>query len=141
LRPLYNVKSIFLVGLLYLITNEATEIQETDVEEALKALQNRKAPRKDGLAYELLKCGGQAVTKQPTIFIKKILKQFKIPEERRTSIGVIIVLFKKGPGNYRGIIVLNTTLNLTTKVITNKINTIITIADGVEDLTQMAYLS
>jgi hypothetical protein len=26
-------------------------------------------------------------------------------------------------------------------VITNKINTIITIADGVEDLTQMAYLS
>jgi hypothetical protein len=82
LRPLYDVKSIFLVGLLYLTTNEAMEIQETDVEEALKALKNRKAPRKDGLAYELLKCGGQAVTKQLSIFIKKILKQFKVPEEQ-----------------------------------------------------------
>lgn len=66
-----------------------------------------------------------------TKLLKKIFDHQRIPDEWRTSI--TILLFKKGdkklPENYRGINLLNSTLKLTTKIITNKIGSIITLSD------------
>lgn len=62
----------------------------------------------------------------------------------------MMLLFKKGdkkdPGNYREINLFNTTLQLTTEEMKDKINTIISVAEeqqdlGVEGLAQMPYLS
>lgn len=114
-----------------IITNEIVQVDEPQVEEALKMLKNRKSAGKDGIQNELLKYGGAKLTKELTKLINKIMETSQIPEEWRTSI--MIPLFKKGektdPNNYRGINLLSTTLKLTTRIISNKINSITQISE------------
>ncbi|XP_057667253.1 uncharacterized protein LOC130900571 [Diorhabda carinulata] len=90
----------------------------------IKQLKNRKSPGQDGLINELLKYGGESLAMQLTTLIKKIVSHQKIPDDWT------ILMFKKGvkniPTNYRGINLLGRTLKLATKVITNKINSLIT---------------
>jgi hypothetical protein len=63
------------------------------------------------------------------------MKQLRIPVEWRMCI--MMLLFKKGdkkdPGNYRGINLFNTTLQLTTEEMKDKINTIISLAEEQQD--------
>lgn len=114
-----------------IVTDETLQIEEQEVEQALKKLKNRKSAGKDGIQNELLKYGGTKLTSELTKFINKIIQESRIPEEWRTSI--MILLFKKGektdPNNYRGINLLCTTLKLTTKIISNKITSLTQISE------------
>ena len=79
----------------------------------------------------LLVNGGQI--EGPTFYVKiKLLyTKYEIPDEWCSSIAIL--MFKKGdkkiPSNYRSINLLNTTLKLTTKILTNIINSMITVSD------------
>ena len=79
----------------------------------------------------LLVNGGQI--EGPTFYVKiKLLyTKYEIPDEWCSSIAIL--MFKKGdkkiPSNYRSINLLNTTLKLTTKILTNIINSMITLSD------------
>lgn len=114
-----------------IVTDDNMQIESTDVELALKQLKNRKSPGPDGIPNELLKYGGQCLAQQLTGLAKIILFHHRIPDEWRTSISIL--MFKKGdrklPENYRGINLLSSTLKLITKIITNKINSIISLSD------------
>ena len=82
-------------------------------------------PGVDNTANELLKYEGENLNQKLTTLIGNIFSQHRILDEWRTSIAIL--LFKKRdkmPENYRGINLLCTTLKLTTKIITNKINEI-----------------
>lgn len=107
------------------------EVSIDEVAEAIKSLKNRKSPGQNGIYNELLKCGGQHLTEELTKLIKNILNTCRIPDPWRTS--TMILMFKKGDkqemSNYRGINLLDTTLKLTTKVITNKINGLTSLQD------------
>lgn len=79
---------------------------------------------------EPLKYGGQHLVEELAVFIK-IIQKNRVPEERPTS--TTIPMFqkrdKKFPSNFRGINLLSTSLKLTTKIITNKINRVTSLAD------------
>ncbi|XP_072395185.1 trypsin-like [Diabrotica undecimpunctata] len=87
-------------------TNEEINIEEEEVKEALRKLENRKSPGEDRIPNELLKYGLPDLTKQLLKLIQKILEQNRMPQKWRSSI--LIPLFKKSnktdPENYRGII-------------------------------------
>ncbi|XP_030768214.1 uncharacterized protein LOC115891795 [Sitophilus oryzae] len=108
------------------MTNDNVQIEAADIITSLQKLKNRKSPGQDDIPNELLKYGGQSLIQQ-----QKILYQHRIPDEWRTS--TTILMFKRGdkklPSNYRGINLLSTTLKLTTKVITTKINDLTCLAD------------
>ncbi|XP_056629879.1 uncharacterized protein LOC130440643 [Diorhabda sublineata] len=75
-------------------TDEETRISTKKVEEAERKLKTRKATGSDGIANEFLKNCGKAMTEQLALFINKILKYKKVPEEWKTSI--LIPFFKNG---------------------------------------------
>lgn len=131
LKQLYNKTENLTLETPEIVTNETSQIEEEQIEQTLKKLKNRKSAGKDGIQNELLKYGGTKLTKELTKFINKIIQRSQIPEERRTSI--MILLFKKGeksgPNNYRGINLLCTTLKLTTKIISNKITSLTQISE------------
>ena len=114
-----------------IITNENIEIEQQDIRTALQKLKNRKSPGQDGIPNELLKYGGESLIQQLTKLTQKIFYQQRIPNEWRTS--TTILMFKKGDkkltSNYRGINLLSTSLKLLTKIITNKINGLISLQD------------
>ena len=114
-----------------IMTNDNVQIEAADIITSLRKLKNRKSPGQDDIPNELLKYGGQSLIQQLTSLIQKILYQHRIPDEWRTS--TTILMFKRGdkklPSNYRGINLLSTTLKLTTKVITTKINDLTCLAD------------
>ena len=72
----------------------------------------------------MLKNGGAELTLHLTLLFQQILKLCTVPKAWKES-STIIPLFKKGSktnlDNYRGIILLNTTLKLFTKVILSKL--------------------
>ena len=107
------------------------EFTVNEVETALKSLKNRKSPGQDGLQNELLKYGGKKITQVLTDLIQNIITQCEIPDRWRKS--TTILMFKKRnklePSNYRGIHLLDTAHKLMTKVITNKLNSIISLSD------------
>lgn len=114
-----------------IMVEDETSVSYLEVEKAIRQLKNRKSPGLDQIPNELLKYGGDRLTKEITSLIRKIILIHRIPDSWRTSI--MILLFKKGdkmkPENYRGINLLNTMLKLTTKVITNLINSRITLSE------------
>lgn len=114
-----------------IVTNDNVQIETSDINIALRKMKNRKSPGQDDIPNELLKYGGPCLIQQLTSLIQKIIYQHRIPDEWRTS--TTILMFKRGdkklPSNYRGINLLSTTLKLTTKVITNKINDLTSLAD------------
>ena len=114
-----------------IIINNDNRVEKEDVELALKKIKNRKSAGPDGITNELLKYGGDNLTEQLKILINKIIYHHRIPDEWRNS--TTILLFKKGdkevPANYRGINLFSTSLKLTTKIITNKINEYTSLAD------------
>ena len=116
-----------------IIINNDILVEKGDVELALKKLKNRKSAGPDGITNELLKYGGDNLTEQLKILISKIIYHHRIPDELRNS--TTILLFKKGdkevPANYRGNNLLSTSLKLTTKIITNKINKYTSCAAGI----------
>lgn len=103
--------------------NEEINVTTEIVTENIRKLKNRKAPGTDGICNELLKYGGQCLNQKIVELFQKILKDRQIPDEWRTSITVPI--YKKGgkkdPSNYRTITLMNTTLKLMTKIISNEI--------------------
>lgn len=78
---------------------------------------------------ELLKHGGQYHVQHLTKLAETIFDHHRISDEWRTSIAIL--MFKRGdkklPKNYRGVILLNSTLKLITKTCTNKISRIISL--------------
>ena len=75
--------------------------------------------------------GGLILTQQLVTLVRTIFFVHKILDEWRSSIA--IHMFKKGdktiPSIYRIISLLNITLKLTTKILTNIINSMITVSD------------
>lgn len=107
--------------------NEPTmHITLTELEESLIKLRNRKSTGLDGINNELLKYGGESMRNELYSLLNKILRDRKVPKEWKTAI--LVPIFKKGdkkePNNYRGINLLNTSLKLTTKIITEKLSSL-----------------
>lgn len=100
---------------------ETSEITIQMVKEAIKNLKNRKSPGQDEIPNELLKYGGPKLVKELTTLFNKITTTGKVPAEWKKSI--TIPVFKKGdkrnPENYRGITLLNSTMKLFTKILTD----------------------
>lgn len=110
---------------------EHMQITKEHVRETMKKLKNRKTPNQDKIPNELIKNGGSAMIEEYTKLFNIILQHGKIPEEWKNSITVPI--FKKGektdPANYRGITLLSTSLKLLTKIIADKISSIMPIRE------------
>jgi hypothetical protein len=81
-----------------------------EVRKALHKINNNKSPGTETIPFELIKFGGQSLTKQIYELIRKVRAQEKIPDEWKRSI--ICPIHKKGDffecANYRGISLLNT---------------------------------
>ena len=94
-----------------------------EVEKALKALKNGKAPGPDGIPAEVLKHGGSGLIKRLHELIQKIWTEERITSDLRDA--VIVVIFKKGDksicNNYRGISLLSTVGKLFAKILLNRL--------------------
>lgn len=113
------------------VDDTTIKITESEVIGAIKKQKNRKSPGNDELTNALIKYGGQKLANELTKLLQKIMDTKSVPLECKDSI--LVPIFKKGdrkaPQNYRRIHLLSTTLKLTTRIITEKLKTIITLED------------
>ncbi|KAE8737576.1 hypothetical protein FOCC_FOCC016960, partial [Frankliniella occidentalis] len=90
---------------------ERTPPTREELVSVLEAMKKRKAPGADGIAMELLQCGGEALLDELTKLMVKIWEEEKIPVAWEEA---VITVLHKGKGciydcdNYRGLSLLNT---------------------------------
>ena len=94
-----------------------------EVNEAIKSLQNHKAPGEDTINAELLKYGGEHVVRAVQVLIGKVWKEEQMPEDWK--IALICPIHKKGTklecSNYRGISLLSVVYKVITKIIARRL--------------------
>ncbi|XP_022161478.1 uncharacterized protein LOC111027411 [Myzus persicae] len=94
-----------------------------EIQYAIQTLKNNKSPGDDKIAAELLKLGGQNLTKNLNDLIQQIWIKEKIPKEWNESL--ICPIFKKGNRNkvenYRGITLLNSGYKILSLIILKRL--------------------
>lgn len=88
-----------------------------EVQEALKKMNNNKAPRPSGMNAEMLQTGNQEGWLK--VIVNKFLNEEKLPEDLKASKIVTIYKHKRDLlecGNYRGIKIMEAALNVHEKV-------------------------
>ncbi|KAE9542653.1 hypothetical protein AGLY_002564 [Aphis glycines] len=94
-----------------------------EIQYAIQTLKNNKSPGDDKIAAELLKLGGQNLTKNLHDLIQQIWIKEKIPKEWNESL--ICPIFKKGNRNkvenYRGITLLNSGYKILSLIILKRL--------------------
>jgi hypothetical protein len=106
---------------------ETPEIMAEEVKYAMNLMKKGKSPGEDGIQLEMLQLGGEEVVKILTRLFNLCLMNKKIPQE--WEISRMILIFKKGDreeiGNYRPINLLPAIYKLFTKILTNRLTTIL----------------
>lgn len=104
-------------------TSTALKITLEELQIEQKKLRNGKASGPGGVCAELIKYGGNEVTRLLTDLINRILEDGIIPPEMK--LGYITPIFKKGDrktcDNYRGICVTNPIMKLLGRIIKNRL--------------------
>ncbi|HYS62000.1 MAG TPA: reverse transcriptase family protein [Gemmatimonadales bacterium] len=103
--------------------NTEEEITFTELQEALKAAKNAKAPGEDGIPTELYKYASGEFKRRLLDFMNRLYREEKVPDEFKMAI--VIPLFKKGDmsnlKNYRGISLLNTCYKIYAKILAKRL--------------------
>lgn len=104
-------------------SEEIPEIEEFEIEKALKTVKNGKAAGEDGILPEMLKEGGKSLLQQLKNLFNYCLQEEKIPSNWNNA--VVVLLHKKGDKskleNYRPISLLSQIYKLFTKILTNRL--------------------
>ena len=94
------------------------EIEEEELEKALKKVQNGKAAGDDECINEILKAGGDEMTNSLLILFQKMWREERVPKD--WARGIIVPLYKDGErrnvDNYRGITLLSVVGKLHTSI-------------------------
>lgn len=125
-RSLYNDEPTPLV--LDSTQEEATPpILQNEIKKAIQSLKGRKAPGEDGISNELLKGCANAILTTLTELFNEILTSEIIPTQWTSS--TIILLHKKGNkddiGNYRPISLMSNLYKIFSKIILDRITTVL----------------
>ena len=94
-----------------------------EVRQAMKQMKNGKAPRDDGIPFELLGAGGECIVQQLLKMLNIAYRSESVPLDWQR--GVICPLFKKGVktscDNYRGIALLSPVGKLYNRIIERRL--------------------
>ena len=103
---------------------EQWTVAKEKIEQTTTKLKNRKSAGEDEISNELLKYGGEELSKELHAFFNKITKTKKVPTEWKESITIPILKkgSRKDPANYRGITLLSSILKLFTKILSDEIH-------------------
>ncbi|CAG9327239.1 unnamed protein product [Blepharisma stoltei] len=105
------------------VDTQAKPPTREEVEEAIKALSNRKATGPDGVPSELIKYGGQTVVELHWRIITDVWKRRWLPRAMKGALVVLLPkkLGSKAPDDYRPITLLNTSYKILDKIVANRL--------------------
>ncbi|XP_039285400.1 uncharacterized protein LOC120351606 [Nilaparvata lugens] len=102
---------------------ETAEPTIQELERAIAALKNNKAPGEDGILSEMIKSGGDRLKKELYGLIVMVWREEKMPDDWKTS--MISPIFKKGDKmvfeNYRGISLLSIAYKAFTNILLQRL--------------------
>ena len=135
-EDLLNVKNEAIIDKDEEIKNEIIDPPSLEeIRNAIKHLKTSKAPGKDNITTEIIKCGGEEVIKWIYDIIQIIWNNEKVVDE--WQIAKIVALFKKGDmtlcDNYRGITLLSIPSKILTRILHIRIQTFIELQDKIHE--------
>ena len=104
------------------------EITVKEIEESIKSLKNGKTPGPDGIGSEFYKTFYDLIAPRLKTLYEHIYTQQKLPETLNESIITLIPKIDKDlddPGSYRAIALLNTDQKILTKILAQRLSTVI----------------
>ena len=106
---------------------DVPHILSSEVDEAIRRMKNGKSPGDDGISIDVLKLGGEELSKVLLKLFNKCLLENNIPDDWNNAI--VILIHKKGDKedlrNYRPISLLSVLYKIFTKILSNRLEKIL----------------